>query len=178
MIFQAIKKSKKSIKTNNENWITFIEKVIYNNVKNWSRKTSNSNFDKREKEKQNHYNFVRQNRKISQKSSQKKINEYTNKIFEIEIQIKNDLIKIINFIIISNFKKYVILRNKWKKSLFETLILENKTTKNIESQTIQLLTYKNLLHIELKMSSTTNHVNIQNIDKKMKEAKKIWKTQI
>ena len=108
----------------------------------------------------------------------KEINEYTNKILEIEIRIKHDLMRITNFITISSFKKYVILENEWKKSLFETSILENKTTKNIESQTIQLLTYKNLLHIELKISSTTSHVDIQNIDKKMKKAKKIWETQV
>ena len=108
----------------------------------------------------------------------KEINEYTNKILEVEIKIKHDLIKITNFIIISSFKEYVILRNEWKKSLFETSILENKMRKNIELQTIQLLTYKNLLHIELKMSSTTSHTNIQNIDKLFKEAKKIWETQI
>ena len=108
----------------------------------------------------------------------KEINELTNKILEVEIKIKHDLMKIINFIIISNFKKYVILRNKRKESLFETLILERKMRKNIKSQTIQLLTYKNLLHIELKMSSTTNHIDIQNIDKKFKKAKKIWETRV
>ena len=86
--------------------------------------------------------------------------------------------RITNFIIILNFKKYVILRNKWKESLFETSIFESKIEKNIESQTIQLLTYKNLLHIELKISSTTNHIDIQNIDKKMKKVKKIWEIQI
>ena len=86
--------------------------------------------------------------------------------------------RIINFIIISSFKEYVILRNEWKKSLFETSILESKVRKNIESQTIQLLAYKNLLHIELKISSTTSHVDIQDIDKLFKEAKKIWETQV
>ena len=50
--------------------------------------------------------------------------------------------------------------------------------KNIESQTIQLLTYKNLLHIELKMSSTTSHANIQDIDKLFKEARRVWETQV
>ena len=43
---------------------------------------------------------------------------------------------------------------------------------------MQLLAYKNLLHIELKVSSTTSHVDIENIDKKMKKTKKIWKTQV
>ena len=108
----------------------------------------------------------------------KEINEYTNKILEVEIRIKYDLMRITNFIIISNFKEYVILRNEWKKSFFEMSILESKTKRNIEFQTIQFLTYKNLLHIELKMSSTTSHVDIKNIDKKMKKAKKIWETQI
>ena len=108
----------------------------------------------------------------------KEINEFTSKILEVEIKIKHDLIRITNFIIISNFKKYVILRNEWKKSLFETSILKSKMQKNIKSQTIQLLVYKNLLHIELKMSSTTSHVDIQNIDKKFKKAKKIWETHI
>ena len=108
----------------------------------------------------------------------KKINEYTNKILEVEIKIKYDLMRITNFIIISNFKEYVILRNEWKESLFETSIFENKIEKNIESQTIQLLAYKNLLHIELKISSTTSYVDIQNIDKKMKKVKKIWETQM
>ena len=108
----------------------------------------------------------------------KEINEYIDKILEVEIRIKHDLMKITNFIIISSFKKYVILRNEWKKSLFEMSILESKTKRNIESQTLQLLAYKNLLHIELKVSSTTSHVDIENIDKKMKEVKKIWETQV
>ena len=108
----------------------------------------------------------------------KNINELTNKILEVEIWIKHDLMRITNFIIILSFKKYVILRNEWKKSLFETSIFESKMKKNIESQTMQLLTYKNLLHIELKMSSTTNHIDIQNIDKKFKKAKKIWATHV
>ena len=59
----------------------------------------------------------------------KEINEYTNKILEVEIRIKHDLMKIIDFIIISNFKKYVILRNEWKESLFEMSILESKQKK-------------------------------------------------
>ena len=107
----------------------------------------------------------------------KEINEYINKILEVEIKIKHDLMRITNFITISSFKEYVILRNEWKESLFETSILESKVRKNIELQTIQLLAYKNLLHIELKMSSTTSHANIQDIDKLFKEAKKVWETQ-
>ena len=42
----------------------------------------------------------------------KEINEYTNKILEVEIKIKHDLMKITNFITISSFKEYVILRNE------------------------------------------------------------------
>ena len=108
----------------------------------------------------------------------KKINEYTNKVLEVEIKIKHDLMKITNFITISSSWEYVILRNEWKESLFETSILESKMRKNIESQTIQLLAYKNLLHIELKVSSTTSHVNIHDIDKLFKKTRKIWETQV
>ena len=108
----------------------------------------------------------------------KENNEYTNKILEVEIKIKHDLMRTTNFTIISSFKEYVILRNEWKESIFEASILESKSERNIESQTIQLLAYKNLLHIELKMSSTTRHVDIQNIDKKFKKAKKIWETHV
>ena len=107
-----------------------------------------------------------------------KINELTNKILEVEIKIKHDLMKITNFIIISNFKNMWYWETNEKSHFSKHQYLKVKWKKNIESQTIQLLTYKNLLHIELKMSSTTNHIDIQNIDKKFKEAKKIWEIYI
>ena len=51
-------------------------------------------------------------------------------------------------------------------------MLKNKIEKNIESQTIYFLTYKNFIHANLIILSTTRYSNIQNIDKKFKKRKK------
>ena len=92
-----------------------------------------------------------------------------NRVIQIEMKTKHDLIEIIDFTIILNFREYVILRNEWKKSLSETFVLKNNVEKKMKLQTIHLLIYKNFLYTELIESSTINYKDIQNIDQAFKK---------
>ena len=101
-----------------------------------------------------------------------------NRVTQVEMKTKHDLVEIIDFTIISSFKEYVILRNEWKKSLSETSVLKSNVGKKMKSQTIHLLTYKNLLRTELIESSTINYKDIQNIDQAFKKKDNVWITKV
>ena len=101
-----------------------------------------------------------------------------NRVTQVEVKTKHDLVEITDFIIISSFKKYIILKNEWKKSLSETLVLKSNVEKKIKFQTIHLLTYKNLLYTKLIESSTINYKDIQNIDQIFKKKNNVWATKV